>query len=125
MDDDYLPEEVKDLPTFPPDDGTPYSSPYDKSLYVEVRTIPCRRCGGDGTDPDGAYPCLLCHGVGEEPSPDGVKRFCFVHPDKELVRIGKRHVSWEDGQGFDHEGFLEVRGCPICRIAAHSETGLA
>jgi len=120
-----LPEEVRNLPTLPPNDSTPYSNPYDKSLYVEVKTIPCRRCDGTQTDPDGAYPCLLCHGKGEEPSPDGVKRFCFVHTGTELVCIGKRHVSWEDGQGFDHEGFLEVRGCPICRIAAYSETSIA
>ncbi len=125
MNDECLPEEARNLPTFPPHDGTPYSSPYDKALYIEVSIISCRRCGGTKTDPGGEYPCLLCHGTGEERSPDGVKRFCSRHPDKELVRIGKRRVSWEDGQGFDHEGFLEVKGCSTCKIAAHSETGVA
>lgn len=124
MNNDY-PEEVEKLKTFPPKDGTPYSSPYDKTLYIEVGEILCRRCQGEKTDPDGDYPCLLCKGSGSEPSPNGVKRFCARHPDLELVRIGKRHVSWEDGQGFDHEGYLEVRGCPTCKIAAHSETSLA
>jgi len=125
MNDDCLPEEARNLPIFPPSNGTPYSSPYDKSLYIEVKTMTCRRCSGNKSDPDGDYPCLLCHGTGLESCPDGVKRFCFMHTDKELVRIGRRRVSWEGSMGFDREGFLEVRGCPICKIAAYSETSLA
>ena len=124
MTDDY-PEGVKNLKTFPPSDGSPYASPYDKALYIEVKEVQCQRCGGKKTDPDGDYSCLLCHGIGSRPSPDGLKRFCYIHTDLELVGIGKRHVSWEDGQGFDHKGYLEVRGCPVCKIAAHSETNLA
>lgn len=120
-----LPEEAKKLPTYPPDKGTPYASPYDKSLYIEIRSIQCRRCKGGGTDPDGPYPCLLCKGSKAERNPDGIKRYCSKHPDRELVGIGKRFVTWEDSQGFDHSGYLEVKGCSICKIPAHSETDLA
>lgn len=91
-----------------------------EDLYTVVKGDTCRRCKGSGIDPDGEYKCLLCHGEKIEKWGTGAVMFCATHPDKELVYIGKRFVTWEDGQGFDHSGHLGVKGCPICRIAAYS-----
>lgn len=119
----YLPEAVRDMPVFPARFNNPYANPFDESLSIKVDSITCRRCKGVKTDPDGEYDCLLCHGSGEEESP--AKWFCSAHPDTELVMIGTRYVEWEDGQGFDNNGHLEVKGCPICKVPAHSETTIA
>lgn len=91
-----------------------------EELYTVVKGTQCRRCGGTGIDPDGEYSCLLCRGMKVERFPYGSIRVCSKHPDKELVNIGRRAVTWEDGQGFDHSGFLAVRGCPVCRVPAYS-----
>ena len=91
-----------------------------KELYVDKSIIECRRCLGNGTDPDGDYPCLLCHGAKEEKLHGELYRYCSKHTDILLVDIGKRHVEWEDSQGFDHQGYVAVKGCPICNIPACS-----
>ena len=113
MDESYLPEEARKLPTL-------NVGELDiKELYNKIEGTECRRCHGSKVDPDGAYPCLLCHGKGIEKFIDGITiRVCSKHTDKELVGVGKRYVTWEDGQGFDHEGYMEVKGCPICKVPA-------
>lgn len=115
MDDSYLPEEARRLPILP------ISGNLDiKELYVVMEGNQCRRCRGTGIDPDGEYPCLLCKGKKVEKFIDGSIKVCFKHPDKELVGIGRRFVTWEDAMGFDQEGYLEVKGCPICKVPACS-----
>lgn len=116
------PPEVEALKTFDAGHNSPYLNPYDESLSKEVDTIPCRRCGGCGFDPDTPTFCMTCGGSGEE---HGTFRVCSTHSDRELVRVGKRRVEWEDSQGFDHKGYLEVKGCPVCQKPAYSETAMA
>ncbi len=115
MNDKNYPKEARDLPTL-----AIHGDLDIKELYDIIEGNTCRRCVGAKTDPDGMYPCLLCKGTGIEKFVDGVIRVCHEHPDTVLVGIGKRHVSWEDGMGFDHEGFLEVKGCSMCKIPALS-----
>ncbi len=112
MNENELPEKARKLPTLN------IGGDLDlKELYVRVEGTKCRRCQGSKVDPDGDYPCMLCRGKGVEKFPGGVtKTVCSEHQDKELVGVGKRRVGWEDGQGFDHNGFLEVKGCPICKV---------
>jgi len=115
MDESELPEEVRRLPTL----SLGNNDIDHEELYTEVRGDTCRRCKGSGQDPDGKYPCLLCRGSKIEKYLDGSKMFCVKHPGKELVNIAKRHITWEL-MGFDHEGFLAIQGCPICKIPVYS-----
>lgn len=115
-DESYLPDEARKLPTLSiqGDLNLP-------ELYLRVKGTKCRRCEGSGTDPDGDYPCLLCRGKQIEEFPIGGSYLvCSKHPEEKLIGIGKRHTTWEDGMGFDHEGYVEVKGCPICKIPAVS-----
>lgn len=106
-----LPEEARRLPTLQ------IGGDLDlEDLYTVVEGSKCRRCSGTGVDPDGDYPCLLCRGKKVELFIDGPMKVCVKHPDKELVGVGKRHVNWEDGMGIAHEGYLEVKGCPVCKV---------
>ncbi len=111
MNEHDLPEEARKLPTL-----EIHSDINIKELYEIIEGSRCRRCNGTTIDPDGKYSCLLCRGTGIEKYKDGVIRVCREHRGEELVGIGKRHVSWEDGMGFDHSGFLEVKGCPVCKV---------
>jgi len=111
----WLPKEARELPVL--DIGEDLRR---EDLYTVIEGTTCRRCSGSGIDPDGEYPCLLCRGKKIEKFIDGNILVCTKHPDKELVNIGIRHVTWEDGMGFDREGYLGVKGCPICRIPAYS-----
>jgi len=115
MDDTYLPEAARKLPVL-----DIHGDLDIKELYNRIEGTQCRRCKGTKTDPDGEYRCLLCKGSGLEKFIDGAVIACIKHPDRKLAGIGRRYVTWEDGQGFDHEGYLEVRGCPICKIPALS-----
>ena len=115
---DY-PKEVIDLKTFKAPHNSPYANPYGDSLYRKVDSLTCRRCGGSGADPEYPTFCTTCCGTRKE---QGKFNVCVIHPDRELVRIGKRHVEWEDAMGFDCKGYLEVKGCPICQEPAYSET---
>ena len=120
-DDSGLPEEARKLPKLNIKEN------FDlKDLYAVIEGTTCRRCGGTGIDPntgidpDSEYPCLLCRGKKIEKFAGGDVHVCVNHPDLQLVGIGRRPVEWEDGQGFDHRGWLEVKGCPVCKIPARS-----
>jgi len=114
-DDSYLPEEARKLPILD------IRGDIDREdLYIKIEGSQCRRCKGQKTDPDGDYPCLLCKGEGIEKFIDGAVLMCSKHPEQKLVAIGRRFVTWEDGMGFDREGYLEVKGCPICEVPACS-----
>ncbi len=111
MNENALPEAARRLPTLN------IGGDLDlKDQYIRVEGTKCRRCDGTEVDPDGAYPCLLCRGKGVEKFPGGItKVVCSKHQDQELVGVGKRYVAWEM-MGFDHKGYLEVKGCPICKV---------
>lgn len=114
MSESSLPEEAQKLPTLDIPDGGDLDL---RDQYIRIEGTRCRRCNGTEVDPDGEYPCLLCRGRGIEKFLGGkTKLMCVKHTDTELVNIGKRHVSWEDSQGFDHKGYLAVRGCPVCKV---------
>ncbi len=91
-----------------------------KELYTIIRGYTCRRCTGSGIDPDGEYPCLLCHGDKIEKWKTGSIMVCSGHPNRELVYIGKRKANWEDAMGFDRSGHVGVRGYPICMKPVYS-----
>lgn len=112
MSEDNLPEEARRLPTLNIGGDIDF-----KDLYKRVEGTECRRCKGSGVDPDGEYPCLLCRGKKIEYFPGRDSYLvCNKHPEQKLIAVGKRHTTWEDGQGFDHEGYVEVKGCPICKV---------
>lgn len=115
-DDSYLTDEARKLSTLgiKGDLDLP-------DLYLRVTGTECRRCKGHGTDPDGDYPCLLCRGKLIERFPGGESYLvCSKHTREKLVAVGKRHTTWEDAMGFVHEGYVEVKGCPICNTPAVS-----
>ena len=105
-----LPDEVKALPIMDVKEDLDLDS-----CYMVVGSTLCRRCLGKIDDPDGSYPCLLCKGKGEENLPGSRRLVCNTHRDQELVNIGRRYVTWEM-MGFDHTGWLAVKGCPICKL---------
>lgn len=111
MKEDGLPEEARKLPTLN------IKGEIDlEELYTKIEGTECRRCKGSGIDPDGEYPCLLCRGKKIEYFPGRESYLvCSKHPEHRLVAVGKRYIEWEDSQGFDHSGYVEVKGCPICR----------
>ena len=91
-----------------------------KELYSIIEGIRCRRCGGVKFEPGEEYPCLLCRGTGIEKFPTGSFKVCSKHPKEKLVAIGKRHVEWEDAMGFSCQGYIEVKGCPKCKVPVYS-----
>lgn len=110
-----LPEEARKLPTMNIEEDLDHKDLY----FLHDTGVVCKRCVGAKQDPDGDYPCLLCHGKGTEPHSGERTRMCVIHPEQKLVNIGKRHITWECW-GFDHEGFVAVEGCPICKVPAYS-----
>ncbi len=115
MDDYQLPEEARRLPTL----SLGNSDIEHKESYTLAYEHSCKRCNGSGQDPDGDYLCLLCKGSKAEKSSNKRLRFCVKHPGQKLVNIAKRHITWEL-MGFDHEGFLAIQGCPICKLPVYS-----
>lgn len=111
---DSFPVEARKLPTLNIDHDLDRTD-----LYKRIED-PCRRCNGEKTDPNGDYPCLLCKGKGSEDLLSSAQLVCAKHPEHVLVNIGKRRYEWEDAMGFDHQGYLAVRGCPVCMIPALS-----
>jgi DnaJ-class molecular chaperone len=91
--------------------------------YIQKSGVsPCRRCSGTGTDPDGTYPCLLCHGSKEEYINTNNIKVCSTHLETRLVPVAQYYSRWEGGNdGLMHDGYFDILGCPICKIPVYCE----